>query len=135
MPNKLWKDMGFRIDKTSSLTDITAYINQQDLSSTIKTIEDTALSDTIVQKVPGLASGQMSVNGFWNTTTEAIFGPCIDGTAVTKTAEFKSYTGRYYNGEVIPSSIKVSGKEQDMQLFSATLDWAGAINRTSVALP
>ncbi len=135
MANKTFKDMGFRIDKTSTLTDITAYINQQDLASAVKAIDDTALSDTIHQQIPGLASGNFAVNGFWNTTTEAIFGPCIDGTSITKTVEFKSYTGRLYNGETFPTAIKVTGSVETMQLFSATLDWAGSINRTSAALP
>lgn len=134
MGNKHFKDMGLRIDKTSTLVDIGAYINNQSLQSAIDLFEDTGAGVANKTRTPGLADISVPINGWVNSTTELIFGPCLDGTAVSKTVEFRSYTGRYFNGECYPSNIQFSGSQNNLQTFSATLNLTGALNRTSVAL-
>ena len=135
MAYKTWKDLGFRIDKTSLLVDLTAYTNQATLAGAIKIIDQTALSDGMPVKITGLSQVTVDVNGYWNSTVEGVLGPCIDGTSISKTVEFKSYTGKFFNGEFWPSNIKVSGKVEDTQLWSASLTLTGALNRTAVVLP
>jgi len=134
---KKWSDLGFRLQgqATSVLKDITAYTNALSLAAALKTFEVTGMTDTNPQFLPGLSRPTVDLNGYWNTTVEGILGPCLDGTSYIKKTEFKSYTGRYYNGSVWPTNIKLSGKPEDAQLWSCTLQFSGAFNRTSVTLP
>ena len=136
MANTTSRDQDFKIDNASAtLTSIKAYLNQIDLDRTLELIEDTAMSDTNRSYLHGLAGTKVSINGMVNTTTDGIFGPLVNAaTSVTKTVEWKSYTGRYYNGEVLLTSIKYSGKTNSLQTFSADMTFDGAVNRTSVGL-
>lgn len=137
MGNKTYRDMGFRIDSgsTGTLTDIKAFLNQAELQRTIELIEDTGLADTNRSYLHGLAGTTVQISGMVNTTTDAIFGPLVNAaTSVTKTVEYKSYTGRYYNGEVLISQVRFSGSNNTLHTFSANATFDGAVNRTSVAL-
>ena len=136
MANTTSRDQDFKIDNASAtLTSIKAYLNQIDLDRTLELIEDTAMSDTNRSYLHGLAGTKVSINGMVNTTTDGIFGPLVNAaTSVTKTVEWKSYTGRYYNGEVLLTSVKYSGKTNSLQTFSADMTFDGAVNRTSVGL-
>lgn len=136
MANTTSRDQDFKIDNASAtLTSIKAYLNQIDLDRTLELIEDTAMSDTNRSYIHGLAGTKVSINGMVNTTTDGIFGPLVNAaTSVTKTVEWKSYTGRYYNGEVLLTSVKYSGKTNSLQTFSADMTFDGAVNRTSVGL-
>lgn len=136
MANKTYKDVTFSIDNAATtLTAITAYVNQANLQRSINLLEDTALSDANKSVLTGLAGTTISINGMVNTTTDGIFGPIIaTATSVTKTVQFGAYTGRYYNGEVLLSSIQYSGSVDSLETFSADMTFDGAVNRTSVAL-
>ena len=137
MSNKTYKDMTFRIGgaSTSILTDITAYINQQDLKATLSLIESTAMADSKRRYIPGLTGDTLSINGMVNTTTDGIFGPLVSAsTSVSKRCEFKAYAGRFYTGNVFPSDVTYSGKTNSLETFSANFNVDGALNRTSVAL-
>lgn len=136
MPNKSFKDMGFRIDgPAGTLIDIIAYVNQQDITRAIDLMEDTGMSATNRSYLGGLAGTTLAVNGFVNTTTDGLFGPLIStNTSITKTVEFKAYANRFYNGEAWLTNVKYSGSPGNLQLFSAALTFDDAVNRTSVAL-
>jgi hypothetical protein len=137
MGNKTYKDMTFRISgaSTSVLTDITAYINQQDLKATLSLIESTAMGDSKKRYLPGLTGDTVSVNGMVNTTTDGIFGPLISAsTSVSKRFEFKAYAARFYNGQIFASDVSYSGRTNQLETFSCNLTIDGALNRTSVAL-
>ena len=137
MANKTYKDMTFRISgsSTSTLSDITAYINQQDLKATLSLIEQTAMGDSKRRYIPGLTGDAVTVNGMVNTTTDGIFGPLISAsTSVSKRFEFKAYTARFYNGQIFCSDVTYSGKTNALETFSASFSVDGACNRTSVAL-
>ena len=137
MANTTNRDQDFKIDNAAAtLTSIKAYLNQVDLDRTIDLIEDTAMSDTNRSYLHGLGGTKVSINGMVNTTTDGIFGPLVNAaTSITKTVEWKAYTGRYYNGEVIVTSVKYSGKTNSLQTFSAEFTFDGAVNRTTAALP
>lgn len=136
MANKSFKDMGFRIDGAAgTLVDIIAYVNQQDITRAVDLMEDSGMSATNRSYLAGLAGTTLAVNGFVNTTTDAIFGPLIStNTSITKTVEYKAYTSRFYNGEVWLTNVKYSGSPNNLELFSASLTFDDAVNRTSVAL-
>lgn len=136
MANKTYKDVAFKIDNAGgTLTDISSFVNQVNLQRALNLLEDTSLADANKSVLAGLAGTTVSINGFINTTTEGIFGPLVNAaTSVTKTAEFRAYTGRYYNGEVLLSNVQISGSVDNLQTFSADAQFDGAVNRTSVAL-
>jgi hypothetical protein len=135
MPDYSWKDMGLKIDNaTGTLTDISAFVNNQSLSAAITDLDTTGMGATNKTRQNGLSDKSIPLNGFLNSTTEAIFGPILNGTSVTKTIEFKAAANKFYNGEFLPSQIQFSGSPDTLELWSATLVNSGALNRTSVAL-
>jgi hypothetical protein len=136
MPNTTYKNMTFKIDNASaSLTAITSFVNQASLQRAINLLDDSSLADANRSVLTGLAGTTVSINGFVNTTTDAIFGPIIaTATSVTKTVEYGAYTGRYYNGEVLLSNVQYSGSVDNLQTFSVDVTFDGAVTRTSVAL-
>ena len=142
MANKTYKDMRFRLDNSTGIQNITAYVNQASLQRAINLLDDSALSDSNRSVLTGLAGTTLSINGFVNTTVDAIFGPQIAAaTSVTKTAEYRAYAtnstgtvGRFYNGEILLSNIQYSGSVDNLQMFSADMTFDGAVNRTSASL-
>jgi hypothetical protein len=128
--------MDFKIDNASStLTSIKNWINQADMQRTLGIIEDTAMGDTNDSILYGISGTTFSVSGMVNTTTDAIFGPLVNSaTSVTKTVEWKAYTGRFYNGEVLLTNVQYSGSTNTLQTFSAQMKVDGAVNRTTVGL-
>ena len=136
MANTSYKDMGFRIDGAGgTLVELKSFINQQDLKRALDLMEDSAMGSANRSYIPGLAGTTLSINGFVNTTTDAIFGPLINAsTSVSKTVEWKVQTGRFYNGECFLTGIQYSGRVNSLQTFSANLTIDDAVNRTSAAL-
>ncbi len=132
--NKTHRDMRIRVDgATGTLTDISAYVNQQSLQRAINLLEDTGMGLEESTFLPGLGGTKMPLNGFVNTTTDAIFGPLIsDNTSVTKTAEFRAYAGRFYVGEAWVGDVQYSGSKDSLETWSATFTFTGAVSRTSV---
>ena len=136
MANTTYRDMAFKIDNASAaLTAITAWLNQVDLERTLDLIEDTAMTDTNRQYLHGLAGTTFTISGMVNSTTDGIFGPLVNAaTSITKTFEYKAFASRFYNGEVLLTSVKYSGSTNNLQTFSVSATIDGAVNRTSVAL-
>jgi hypothetical protein len=136
MANTTYRDMAFRLDGAAgTLVAYTAYLNQIDLQRTLDLIEDTAMSDTNRQYLHGLGGTTFTISGMVNSTTDAVFGPLVNAaTSVTKTFEYKAYTARYYNGEVLLTNVQYSGSTNSLQTFSASATIDGAVNRTAAAL-
>lgn len=134
MANKTHRDMRFRIDGAAgTLVDISAYVNQQSLQRAIAILEDTGMGLEEATHLPGLGSTKIAINGFVNSTTDGIFGPLIgDNTSVSKTAEFRVYATRFYNGETWVGDVQYSGSKDSLETFSANLTFTGAVNRTTV---
>jgi hypothetical protein len=143
MANKIYKDMRIKIDNASaSLTDITSYLSSASLRAVQDTIEDTSLADGNRSYLFGLAGASIPLSGMVNTTTDAIFGPLVGNrTTVTKTIEYRAYptnstgsVGRFYNGEVLITSVEYSGSVNSLETFSCEAVFDGAVNRTSTQL-
>lgn len=136
MANTTYRDQDFKIDNAAaSLVSIKAYLNQVDMQHTLDLIEDTAMSDTNRQYLHGLKGATFTISGMVNSTTDGIFGPLMAAaTSVTKTFEYKAYTGRFYSGEVLLTNVQYSGSTNSLQTFSVSATIDGAVTRTSVGL-
>ncbi len=137
MANPTGKDITFQIDDETStgvLTDITAHVNSASVQAVLTMIEDSALGDADRTYLPGLHGKTIPINGFWNSTTETIYGPLVDArTSRTKTAEYGDGNG-FYSGEVLVGNVQVTGTPDTVETFSADHTITGALTRTSVGL-
>ena len=97
MANPTGKDVAIQLDNASAaITDITAHLNSASISAIQSILEDTALGDDEKTYVHGVAGATASIGGFYNTTTEAIFGPLVGNrTSLTKTFEYRPYASRF----------------------------------------
>ena len=129
------KSITFKLDNASAtLTALTAHLNAASLTAMQNVLGNDALDDDEHVFLSGLAGSTLNISGFWNSTTEGIFGPLIgQRTSITKT--FEHYSGvKYLNGECYLTNIQVSGAVDTVQTFSADAQITGGVNRTSVAL-
>jgi len=137
MANPTGKDVTFQIDDQTStgvLTDISSHVNQASIQAALTMLEDSALGDDDRTYLSGLHGKTMPVNGFWNSTTEGIYGPLVDArTSRTKSAEYGD-GNQYYQGEVLVSNVQVTGAADTVEIFSADHTITGALTRTSVGL-
>ena len=137
LPFRSHRDMGVKVDNASgTITDISAYTNQQSLTHAIDMLDITGMGKTVQWNEPGLAKLEFTLNGFINTTTDGIFTPLIaTNTSVAKTAQFMLYSGRYINSEFWVSGVDITGSRDSLETWSAKFALAtSVINRTSVAL-
>lgn len=136
MADKTFKDIALKIDNASaSLVDITAHVNQASLEGIQEALENTPLGVDERTYLSGLAGATLPINGFVNTTTDGIFGPLIGNrTSITKTVQYQAYANRFYNGECWVNGVTYSGSAGALETFSASLQFTGAVNRTSKAL-
>ena len=136
MAHKTSIDMALKIDNAAgTLTAITGSVNSQALAAAMSVLEDSGMGDEERTYLPGLAGATIDLNGFLDTTTDGIFGPLVGNrTSKTKTVEFQAYALRFYNGEVLPTSVGLSGSPDSLEVWSASLTFDGAVNRTTKAL-
>lgn len=134
MANKTHRDMALHLDNASAtLTNISVYVNQQALQRAVNLLEDTGMGLEEATFIPGLGGTKIPINGYVNTTTDAIFGPLIsDNTSLSKTVAFQAYASRFYKGEVWVGSVEYSGSKDSLETFSAELTFTGTVTRTSI---
>jgi hypothetical protein len=135
MANLMSKSLKFKLDNaTAALTDISAYVNTASLQGVQDALEDTGFGLEERTYGYGLASATIPINGFINSTTEAIVGPLIGNrTSVLKTFQF--YDGSKYKfGEALVTAPQISGNVGQLQTFSLSLQLTGAITRTSTSV-
>ena len=135
MADKTGKDITFSLDgAAATIVAITSHLNSASLASIQSALEDTALGDGDQTFLHGVAGASFALNGFWNSTTEGIFGP-LQGNYTGTTKTFQWYDGiKYKNGESIITDVETSGEVDTVLTFSANAQITGAVNRTSVAL-
>src|SRR3990172_6595404 len=106
MANPTGKDVAIKLDNSSAaITDITAHLNSGSFNALQSILEDTALGDDEKTYVHGVAGATASIGGFYNSTTEGIFGPLLGNrTSLTKTFEYTPYAIHFYNSEVLISN-------------------------------
>lgn len=135
MANLTGKDVTFQVDNAgASITDISSHVNSVSIQSALTMIEDSALGDEDRTHLAGLHGKTIPLSGYWNSTTEAIYGPLLAArTSLTKTVEYGD-GNRYFNGESLVDNVQVTGAPDTVQTFSAGHTITGALNRTSVKL-
>jgi hypothetical protein len=134
MAHKIYKDAVVKIDgAAATIVDITGSCNNASVSGALALIEDSGLGDSDRSYLPGLHGKTITLNGFINTTTDALWGPLVKArTSITKTVGFSDGI-KYYTGEVYPTDVTISGAVGELNTWSANLTWDGAANQTSVA--
>lgn len=128
--SQFWLD-----NKTGTLTEYTADLNQSDFERSVDILENTHLNENDKSKLSGIREASISINGYDNDATTSIWY-AIDqaqGTSATKTFQIKRGS-RYYNGECLPGGLKHSADGQKLAVASCKLDVDGAVNSTTVAL-
>ena len=135
MANLTGKNITFQVDnEPNAITDISQHVNQASLQAIMTMIEDSALGDTDRTYLAGMHGKTIPINGYWNSTTEAIYGPLVSArTSLTKTVEYGD-GNMYYNGEALVNNVQVSGSIDTVETFSADHTITGTMNRTSVKL-
>lgn len=137
MPNTTFKDIQLKVGNSGAMVDITAYVNQNNLKRTLSMIEQSAYADSNRTFIPGLAGTTLQINGWVNSTTDAIFGPLVvNQSSVAKSFQYKTNAGtkKYYNGSCFFTDIQYSGNLNNMQTFSVSLQITGGVNNTSVSI-
>ena len=126
-------DLTLDIDNAAgTLTDISDYVNSQAARTVFDMFRTEGVGSSDPERQHGFADLSIPINGWVNSTTEAIFGPLVGNrTSVTKTVAY--YNGlNYYKGEFLPEDVEFSGDPASLQTWSCTLAQTGAITRTSV---
>ena len=136
MAHFTFADMAVSIDNASAaITEITGSVNSVSFDGTMSVLEDTGLADTQRTYLPGVADGTVSLNGFVDSTTRAIYAPLVNQrTSITKSFELQIAANMFLNGEGYPTDVAFSGSPDAIELWSCNLQLSGAANSTSVAL-
>jgi hypothetical protein len=138
MANLTGKDVVVKVDSfAGSLTDITSHLTSETLTGEQNILEDSALGDDERTYVHGLAGSTFALAGFWNTTTEAIYGPLVGNrpsSTATYTVQVQHTSGLVHRGEALVNNVAVTGPVDTIQTFTADYTMSGVVTRTSVAL-
>ena len=126
-------------DSTGALADITDYVNTVSLRTAFDIFRIEGLNSDDPERQHGLADASIPLNGWVNTTTEAMFGPLQgERNTTTKTFAFSQGVAKnstsdwWYTGEVVASDVEFSGDPTSLQTWSCSLAQSGALTRTSV---
>lgn len=127
--------IGFHCDNAgASLTDIAGSVNSVSFDGGLELLDDTGMGDTDRTVIAGLGNARnVTVNGFLNSTTRAIFAPlAANATSITKTIALKLATGSYYKGEAWPESVSLSASPGTINTWSCTFRAQSGLTATSV---
>jgi hypothetical protein len=134
MANQTWKAMQVKMDGAAgTIVDITSWTNDASIKAAQDTLEDSGFGMEEKIYKPGMEGSNFSLNGFINSTTEAIFGPlCGNYTSVLKTVGL--YDGQKWKiGECYPTDVTITGSVNSLLTWSAGFQVSGAITRTATA--
>jgi len=123
-----------RYGTTGSLSNITAYLNEFELATTISEIETTNLASTTQTYIPSMAEYSLSLSGDWLTAFDEIFGPDVVSPAM-KTVEIAMVNPNISpNNDVVTytwtnnafiTGYNISASSGDKVTHSATLRLSG----------
>lgn len=127
---------GFRLDNASgTLTDISGSINSVEVSGGNASVQNTGMGQSRHKEINDIDPIQsITVNGWIDSTTNAIISPLVEGTSVLKTVEVTLLSGDYFTGEArvgdVSRSLPIGLQSFSLELRSS--DTTGFIH-TSVA--
>ena len=97
-------------DSTAALVDISDYVNSQAMRTAFDVFRTEGVGSSDPERQHGMADLSVPLNGWVNSTTEAMFGPLVGSrTSVTKTFAYgtgvpkNSTSDWWYTGEVLPT--------------------------------
>jgi len=125
----------FKMDNsTGHITTVSGSVNALTIDGGQELVEDTGLADTRRTVVAGLANATtVTVNGWLNSTTEAITTPILDGTSITKTIDIGLISGEFLSGEAWPETVSHGVSVGALTTWSVTFKASNGLTRTSVA--
>lgn len=127
---------GFAMDSTpgGSLVNLSGDINTVTVSGGKELLDDTGLGDTRRTRVPGLAGPtSVSINGWHNSTTRAIFTPDFFDSDTSRTIEVKYASGDFHSGEAYPENgTPFSSNVAAVNTFNITFTAENGLTGTSV---
>ncbi len=126
-------------DSTAALVDISDYVNTYAIRTAFDVFRIEGLNSDDPERQHGMADASIPLNGFVNSTTEAIFGPLVGNrTSITKTFGISQGVAKnstsdwWFTGEMSVSDVEFSGDPNILQTWSCALAQSGALLRTSV---
>lgn len=132
------KDSYFSLDNTSgALTDISAYLDSNELAQEIEMADVTALGDEGHKNIPGLENSSCSVSGHWDSTQDGIIGSTTQRKAATRSFEYgpagNGSGAVKYSGEVWITTYTETSGVADKVSWSASLVVDGVVTRGTFA--
>lgn len=120
---------------TGTVVDISGDVNSVSFDGGMNLLDDTGMNDTRHTVVAGLAdASSVSLNGWLDSTTEAIWANVVDRTSITKTFGVTFDDGTtWWTGEVWPEDVSLSAGVDELQAWSVTLRAQNGLSSTSVA--
>ena len=127
------KSSVFKLDNaSSSLTDISAFVNNVDFPETADVAETSVLGASNKTYIVGLKDATISLSGLFDATVDAILGAVVGQTA-TLSYEYSpegTASGKVkYTGEAILTNYALSSPVGDVVAYSADLQCSGAVTR------
>lgn len=138
---KWGKDITVKVDQTDStatLTDISDYVNSEALQTAFDTFRTDGVGSSDPERQHGKADTSIPLNGWVNSTTEAMWGPLVGNrtsqtktVAISKGIAYNSTSDYWYTGEFLPTDVEFSGDPNSLQTWSCTLVQSGAVTRAT----
>jgi len=126
-------------DSTAALSNISDYVNSYAIRTAFDVFRIEGLNSDDPERQHGMADASVPLNGWVNSTTEAIFGPLVGNrTSVTKTVAVSQGVAKnstsdwWFSGEFSVTDVEFTGDPGTLQTWSCTLAQSGALTRTSV---
>jgi hypothetical protein len=121
-------------DSTGAIATISGSVNNVTVDGGTNLLDDTGLGDARHTVINGLGiATNVTVNGWLDTTTEAIFAPVVDQTSITKTIDVGLVSGQFLSGEAWPESVSLGASIDSISTWSVTFRAQDGMTRTSVA--
>lgn len=118
---------------TYNSNNITAYINEFELSQTVAELERTSLASTVMEYDPSIAEYTLTLNGDWAIALDNILGPDIVtpvARAVSIAIEDGASTVTYAWTSAFLTGFNISGSATDKITHSPSLRLSGPPTRT-----
>ena len=125
MAHLTWKDMTITIGATA----VTGSVNQASLQGVLDLLEDSGMGDDDKTFLPGMHGKSFDLNGWVDSTSEALIGPYIaDRQSAVKAVAIdvgpKTFTGSGYF-----TSPQISGSVNSLQTWSSSFTVSGDLAR------
>lgn len=125
----------FKLDNgAGSLVDISAYLTKVDEKFTQAAYDTTTLGSTAKSFIPGLTESDISFDGIWDPTVDAVIATDIGKSTTTSFEYYPAGTGTgnvKYNGECVVTGY--DGPKNDVNgnvTLSGNAKVTGAVTRT-----